>query len=262
MTTDELRSCFLIQDLFAAGRAEFVYTDVDRAIVGGIVPTEQGLALTAGHELASEYFFERREAGVINLGADGSVSVDGEVFPLASREFLYIGRGSREIAFASATPESPAVFYLVSYPAHADHPTTHAELDSANRVDLGSQAAANRRTMFQYVHPGGIRSCQLMMGFAELHEGTVWNTFPPHTHGRRSEAYCYFDLPEDGLVIHLLGAPDETRHLVVREKEVALSPSWSIHSGAGTGGYRFVWAMGGENQAFEDIDPVKLGDLR
>ena len=258
MTTEELRSRFLVKDLFRPGFSELVYTDVDRAVVGGIVPLKAALPLEAGRELASAFFLERREAGVINLGGAGTIVVDGRAFPVKSRECLYLGRGSRVVEFASDSPDSPAAFYLVSYPAHAVFPTTHATLDMANRVDLGSAAQANRRTIHQFIRPGRIASCQLVMGFTELHEGSVWNTFPPHTHDRRTEVYCYFDLPPGGQVLHLLGAPDETRHVVVREKEVVLSPPWSIHSGVGTGGYRFCWAMGGENQVFEDMDAVNM----
>lgn len=258
MTTDELRSRFLVNELFMPGRANVVYTDVDRAVVGGIVPLKTGLVLEAGKELASASFLERREAGILNFGAPGTVTVDGVVHLLKSRDCLYLGRGSREVVFASDSPETPAAFYLVSYPAHAAYPTTHATLDKANRVELGSAAQANRRTIYQFIRPGRIASCQLVMGFTELHEGSVWNTFPPHTHDRRTEVYCYFDLPPGGQVLHLLGAPDETRHVVVREKEVVLSPPWSIHSGVGTGAYRFAWAMGGENQVFEDMDAVDM----
>ena len=262
MTSEELRAHFLLLDLFRPGRAELAYTNVDRAVVGGIVPLDAPLALAGGREMACEYFCERREAGVINLGAPGTVTVDGRAFALGPRECLYLGRGSRAVSFASASAERPAQFYLLSYPAHAAFPTAHAKLEDANRVDLGSAAEANRRTIFQYIRPGRIPSCQLVMGFTELHEGSVWNTFPPHTHDRRTEVYCYFDLPASGLVFHLLGAPEETRHLVVREKQVALSPEWSIHSGVATGGYRFVWGMGGENQVFEDMDKVELAAIR
>lgn len=262
MTAEELQTHFLVPDLFQAGRVELVSTDVDRAIVGGIVPIGQALVIDDGREMASDFFFERREAGVVNLGAPGIVTVDGDAYTLATHECLYVGRGSREIAFASDTSVTPAMFYLVSYPAHSDFPTTHAGLDGANRLELGSQEDANRRTLFQYIHPDGIHSCQLVMGFTELHEGSVWNTFPPHTHDRRSEVYCYFDLPADGCVVHLLGRPLETKHLVVHEKQVVLSPPWSIHSGAGSGSYRFVWAMGGENQAFDDMDKVEVIDLQ
>ncbi|MBN1568068.1 MAG: 5-dehydro-4-deoxy-D-glucuronate isomerase [Acidobacteria bacterium] len=261
LTSEELRQHFLIDNLFEAGRMQLVYTDVDRAVVGGAMPGDSPLHLEAGQEMACRFFCERRELGILNLGAAGTISVDGQEFRLAPLECLYIGRGSRNVSFASDSAKIPACFYLVSYPAHADYPTTHAGLDKANVIDLGSQADANRRTIRQYIHLKGIRSCQLVMGFTELHEGSVWNTFPPHTHNRRTEVYCYFSLPPQGCVFHLLGEPEETRHIVVREKQVVLSPEWSIHSGVGTGSYRFVWAMGGENQAFDDMDGVTPAQL-
>ncbi len=262
MTTDEVRAHFLIDNLFQPGRAEFVYTDVDRAVVGGIVPAAEPLTLEGGHEMACTFFCERREAGIINLGSDGIIAVDGKSFHVGPRECLYVGRGSREVVFSSNAAQSPAFFYLASYPAHADYPTTHAGFDKANHVDLGSLRDSNRRTIHQYIRPGFISSCQLVMGFTELHEGSVWNTFPPHTHDRRTEVYCYFDLTPQGCVLHLLGTPDETRHVVIREKQVVVSPPWSIHSGVGSGAYRFVWAMGGENQVFEDMDMVDRSLLR
>ena len=262
MTADELRSRFLLEDLFQPGKAELVYTSVDRAVVGGIIPLSSPLALEVGKEMACGFFCERREAGIINLGAGGSITVDGKSYRLASRECLYIGKGSKAVSFASDSAREPAMFYLLSYPAHADYPTAHAGLDKANRIELGSAKEANRRTIFQYIRLGGIKSCQLVMGFTELHEGSVWNTFPPHTHDRRTEVYCYFDLPKDGMVFHMMGAPDETRHVIVREKQVVLSPEYSIHAGVGTGGYRFVWGMGGENQVFDDMDKVDVGGMK
>jgi 4-deoxy-L-threo-5-hexosulose-uronate ketol-isomerase len=262
LKSEELRQRFLIEDLFLPGQLELAYTDVDRAVVGGAMPGEAPLQLQAGPEMACNFFCERRELGVLNLGAAGTIFVDGNEFRLAPMECLYVGRGSRDICFASECAETPACFYLVSYPAHADYPTTHAGFDKANVIELGSQADANRRTIRQYIHLKGIRSCQLVMGFTELHEGSVWNTYPPHTHDRRTEVYCYFSLPPNGCVLHLLGEPEETRHMVVREKQVVLSPAWSIHSGVGTGCYRFVWAMGGENQVFEDMDTVQTPQLR
>lgn len=262
MTSDELRGKFLVADLFQPGQAEFFYTNVDRAVVGGIVPTDKHLALEGGKEMACEFFCERREAGVINLGAAGAVMVDGTTYKVAPRECVYIGRGSRAVSFVSDSANAPAMFYLVSYPAHTDYPTTHASPDKANRIDLGSAKEANRRTLYQYIRLGRIKSCQLVMGFTELHEGSVWNTFPPHTHDRRTEVYCYFDLPKNGLVFHLLGEPNETRHVVVREKQVVLSPEWSIHAGVGAGSYKFVWGMGGENQVFDDMDQVDVGAMK
>ncbi len=262
MTTDELRKNFVIADLFQPGKVELVYTNVDRAVVGGIMPTTEELELKGSKEMACTHFCERREAGIINLGGPGSVIVDGTAYELAPRECLYIRRGSRGILFASASPEKPAQFYLVSYPAHADYPTTKAGLKEANRLDLGSAAESNKRTIYQYIRPGFIKSCQLVMGFTELQEGSVWNSFPPHTHDRRTEVYCYFDLPANGLVMHMLGEPDETRHVALREKQAVLSPPWSVHCGAGTGSYAFVWAMGGENQEFDDMDKCDLGRFR
>ncbi len=262
MTAEDLRSRFMICDLFKPGGVELVYTDVDRAVLGGLVPTSTPLELEGGREMACEYFCERREAGVVNLGAPGTVTVDGKSYRLAQRECLYIGRGSRRVQFASASAQEPAVFYLASYPAHASFPTTYGSIDKANRLEMGTQKEANRRTIYQVIHENGIRSSQLVLGFTVLHEGNVWNTFPPHTHDRRTEVYCYFDLPPNGCVLHLLGTPDETRHVVVREKETVLAPPWSIHSGVGSGSYAFVWAMGGENQAFGDMDKVDMSVLR
>jgi len=262
MSSDELRRGFVVEDLFQPGRLELAYTNVDRAVVGGIVPTAEPLELKGGREMACTHFCERREAGIINLGGAGAVVVDGTTYELAPTECLYIRRGSRGVLFSSANPEKPAQFYLVSYPAHADFPTTHAGVKDANRLELGSAAESNRRTIFQYIRPGFIKSCQLVMGFTKLHEGSVWNSFPPHTHDRRSEVYCYFDLPPSGLVMHVLGEPTETRHVVLREKQAVLSPAWSVHCGAGTGGYAFVWAMGGENQEFDDMDKCDLASLR
>ena len=262
MTSDELRAKFLVADSFQAGRAGFYYTNVDRAVVGGIVPQDKPLSLEGGREMACDFFCERREAGVINLGQAGTITVDGTTYKVAPRECVYIGRGSKAVTFASDSPKAPAMFYLVSYPAHADYPTTHAGLDKANRIDLGSVEESNKRTIYQYICIGKIKSCQLVMGFTELHTGSVWNTFPPHTHDRRTEVYCYFDLPKDGLVFHMLGELDETRHVIVREKQIVLSPEWSIHAGVGTGAYNFVWAMGGENQVFDDMDKVDIVSMK
>jgi 4-deoxy-L-threo-5-hexosulose-uronate ketol-isomerase len=258
MTTDEQRAHFLKSGLFEAGKLNVVYSDVDRAVVAAAVPTAVKLELTGGKEMSCAYFHERRESGVINLGAEGTVTVDGTAYLLAPCECLYIGKGAKSVTFGSVSTESPAQFYLVSYPAHAAYPTTHATAEQANLVELGSQKDANQRTIRQFIRPGKIQSCQLVMGYTELAEGSVWNTYPPHTHDRRTEVYCYFNLPENGRVIHLFGEPSETRHLVLKEKDVVFSPAWSIHSGVGTGAYRFVWAMGGENQVFEDMDPAKI----
>ncbi|MFM7182443.1 MAG: 5-dehydro-4-deoxy-D-glucuronate isomerase [Verrucomicrobiales bacterium] len=262
MTTEELRSHFLLENLFQPGVVELVYTDLDRAVVGGIVPLDQTLQLQGGREMACEFFCERREAGVLNLGAPGTITVDGTSYQLAPLDCLYISRGSREIIFISERADEPAQFYLVSYPAHSEYPTTQMSHAAATRIELGNETEANRRTIYQYIHRHGIPSCQLVMGFTELHPGSVWNTFPPHTHDRRTEIYCYFDLAGAGLVMHFLGEPDETRHVTVRDKQAVLSPPWSLHLGCGTAAYRFAWAMGGENQVFEDMDKVDLITLR
>ncbi|MBO4286714.1 MAG: 5-dehydro-4-deoxy-D-glucuronate isomerase [Kiritimatiellae bacterium] len=262
MTTDELRKGFVIDDLFVPGELNLCYTNVDRGIVGAAVPTTKALTLKGGREMACKEFCERREVGVINLGQTGTVTVDGTKYTLENRECLYIARGSKKVAFASARVKSPAAFYLVSYPAHAVYPTVKMQLKDANNRDLGSPEQSNVRTIHQYIRPGFTASCQLVMGFTELKGGSVWNSFPPHTHDRRTEIYCYFDLPKDGLVFHYLGEPDETRHVTLREKGIVLSPPWSIHCGVGTGSYTFVWAMGGENQEFDDMDACDLKKFR
>ena len=261
MSTSEIRDEFLVDDLFAPNEIKLVYLHVDRMIVGSAVPTRQPLILEAGAELRADYFTERREVGVFNIGEPGGITVDGQEYGLGRREMLYIGRGSQEIAFSSDDANRPARFYIVSLPAHRQYPTTDAPQSQANRVDLGSSETANERTIFQYIHEGGVQSCQLVMGFTELASGSVWNTMPAHTHERRSEVYMYFDLAGDNVVFHFMGGPQETRHLVVRDGQVAISPSWSIHAGAGTSNYCFVWAMGGENQAFTDMDAAPLDEM-
>ncbi len=261
MDTTELRENFLIDILFVEGEITMVYSDIDRVIVGGVVPLNVSLTLEAGEELKAAYFAERREIGVINIGCEGTVTVDGSEFTMARLDALYIGRGSRDIAFASADAANPARFYLVSYPAHAAHPTTHARIADAEPVRLGSSKECNERTIYKYIHPAGIKSCQLVMGCTQLEGGSVWNTMAPHTHERRSEVYMYFDLAETAAVFHFMGQPQETRHIVVRDGQVVISPSWSIHAGAGTTNYSFVWAMGGENQDFTDTDGIQVGTI-
>jgi 4-deoxy-L-threo-5-hexosulose-uronate ketol-isomerase len=262
LDTAELRRRFLIDTLFAPGEVRLIRTDVDRAVVGSIVPLDAPLILAPPAELRGGTFCERRELGIINLGQGGGLVQSGSgSHRLEKLDMLYLGRGSAPASFTSLDAQTPAQFYLLSYPAHAEHPTTLVRSSEARRLELGSVATANRRTLRQYIYPGAVASCQLVMGFTELHEGSVWNTFPPHTHDRRTEIYCYFDLPSQGMVLHLMGEPERTRHLVVREKQVAVSPSWSIHSGVGSGAYRFVWGMGGENQTFDDMDAVPIARL-
>ncbi len=261
MSSAELRASFLVDDLFKPGRLDLVWTDLDRAVLGSAVPLEQKLVLTAPPELRSAYFTERRELGVLNLGGAGAITVDGNRQVMAGSDGLYVGRGSEQIAFESEEASAPAKFYLVSYPAHATHPTSHLSGSDAEPVPLGRARDANERTIYKYIYPGGIQSCQLVMGITALKEGSVWNTLPPHTHERRTEIYLYFDLPPDACVMHLMGPADEMRHLVVRNEQAVLSPGWSIHCGVGTRNYRFAWAMGGENQEFTDMDPVRVKDL-
>jgi 4-deoxy-L-threo-5-hexosulose-uronate ketol-isomerase len=262
MTAEDLRRSFLIDTLFVPDAVPMVYSDIDRSITGSAVPVRQRLPLLATKkEMAAEHFAERREIGVINIGGTGAVVIDGKEFPMVRNDGLYIGRGVREILFASADPSAPARFYFVSYPAHKEYPTTPAPFSQATPTKLGSQKDANRRTIYKYIHPNGIPSCQLVMGMTVLEEGSVWNTMPPHTHQRRSEVYMYFDLPPAAAVFHIMGEPERTRHLVVRDGQAVLSPSWSIHTGVATQAYTFIWAMGGENQVFDDMDGVEVQRL-
>ncbi len=262
LDTDSLRGAFLLDTLFAPDRVQLVYSDADRAIIGSAVPGASSLKLAADAELRAAYFCERRELGILNIGEAGTVEVDGNPFDLGRLDCLYVGRGSQNVSFSSRNPGTPAAFYLLSYPAHADYPTALARREDAAKVELGTVADANRRTIHKCIHAGGVKSCQLVMGFTQLHEGSVWNTMPPHTHTRRSEVYVYFDLGPGRRVMHFMGTPRQTRHLVVAERQAVISPSWSIHCGCGTGAYSFCWGMGGENQAFDDMDPAPLNTLR
>jgi len=261
MTTDELRDAFLV-DLFEAGKVNLLYCEVERAIVGAAVPTGSALKLEAGKELAADYFCQRREVGVLNIGGSGTVTVDGTAYEMENLDGLYIGRGSEEISFASADAAAPARFYLISYPAHTEYPTTLAKKADANALELGTVEDSNKRTIYQYIHENGIKSCQLVMGFTALEAGCVWNTMPCHTHERRTEVYMYFGLDEDSRVFHMMGPGDETRHIVVANEQAVISPMWSIHSGAGTKAYTFCWGMGGENQRFDDMDHIQIGELK
>ncbi|MCI0512641.1 5-dehydro-4-deoxy-D-glucuronate isomerase [candidate division KSB1 bacterium] len=262
MTTDEIRASFLVDNWFTPDTIELLYVDIDRVIIGSAIPGKQELKLTASKELAVDYFCARRELGILNIGAPGEISVDAEIFKMENRDGLYIGMGSKEISFRSTDANRPAVFYLVSFPAHQAYPTRQACLADAEAVRLGALETANQRTIYKYIHPRGIQSCQLVMGFTVLAAGSVWNTMPPHTHERRMEVYLYFDMAETTRVFHLMGTARETRHLVVANRQAVISPSWSIHSGVGTGGYTFCWGMGGENQTFEDMDGIEIGQIK
>jgi len=262
MDTEELRAAFLLEGLFKPDSVELSYFEVDRTIVGSAVPVKRSLDLKAPKEMTGAFFAERREAGILNIGGGGAVAVDGHVHPLGKKEALYIGRGSREIEFASDQSGEPARFYILSYPAHKEYPVRRVSRADAESQKLGSPEGANQRTIHKMILPGKVQSCQLVMGFTELAAGSVWNTMPPHTHDRRNEVYLYFDMDENTRVLHLFGLPQETRHLFVSNGQAVVSPSWSIHSGVGTGAYNFCWGMGGENQEFSDMDAVRMGDIR
>lgn len=261
MTTQELRDTFLI-DLFETGKINLLYCEVERAIVGAAIPTTDNLSLEAGKELAADYFCQRREVGILNIGGNGTVTVDGTEYQMENLDGLYIGRGSKDISFASADATTPARYYLISYPAHTEYPTTQAKKADANAIKLGTIEDSNKRTIYQYIHENGIKSCQLVMGFTALEPGCVWNTMPCHTHERRTEVYMYFGLDEASKVFHMMGPSNETRHIAVSNEQAIISPMWSIHSGCGTKAYTFCWGMGGENQRFDDMDHIAIEDLR
>lgn len=262
MTTDEIRESFLVDTLFSNDAITMVYSDVDRAIVGSAVPASGHLSLESAPELRADTFCQRRELGILNIGGAGTMTVDGTGYPMAPHDGLYVGRGSTTITFASQSAETPARYYLLSYPAHAAHPTVHVREADAEVTRLGSAEGANERTIYKLIRPGAVTSCQLVMGFTVLEEGSVWNTMPPHTHERRMEIYMYFDVPPNARVFHIMGRPEETRHIVVADGQAVISPSWSIHSGVGTGCYTFCWGMGGENQAYDDMDHLSIDELK
>ena len=271
--TDRLREEFLIQKVFVPDEIKLVYSHIDRIITGSATPAAKELVLTAGDELRAEYFLQRRELGVINIGGAGVITVDGKEYPVAYKEGMYIGMGARDISFKSNDAENPAKFYLNSAPAHMTYPTVLIKpegqpeegvviVKDCNKVELGSLEDANHRTICKYILPGQVESCQLEMGMTKLEPGSVWNTMPCHTHDRRMEVYLYFDVPEDAVVFHYMGEPTETRHIVMRNEEAVISPSWSIHSGCGSQAYTFIWGMVGENQDFDDMDNIDNRDLR
>jgi len=262
MGTERLRAEFLIEQLFVPGTMEFAYTHVDRMIVGGAVPTGEPLAFGGGADVGTPHFFDAREMGIANLGGAGSVTVDGTRFALAGRDVLYVGRGAKVVTLESNDADKPARFYMNSVPAGADIPHRLITRAESKALDLGEERRANRRTLRMYIHPEVTPSCLLLMGITDLAPGSVWNTMPPHLHERRMEAYLYFDLAEDDRVIHLMGRPDNTRHLIVADSDCVISPAWSIHMGSGTGPYAFVWGMTGENQAYNDVSPVPVRTLR
>jgi 4-deoxy-L-threo-5-hexosulose-uronate ketol-isomerase len=261
MTTEELRAAFLVDSLFEPGCISMVYVDLDRTVIGSAVPLERPLVLETDSDLRATYFTERRELGVLNIGGPGSVEVGGKTYELLNLDALYVGRGNEKISFLSQSASAPAEFYLLSYPAHASFPVAGVESRQVESVVLGSPETANHRKVTKLIHLEGARSCQLVMGVTQLSPGSVWNTMPPHTHMRRSEAYLYFNLATTDRVIHMMGPAQQTRHIVVADKQVVISPGWSIHAGVGTSNYSFCWGMGGENQVYNDMDPIAVGDL-
>ena len=262
--TQGLRREFLISDLFAPDLLNMTYCHTDRVIVIGVSPVAAAVELSGdlSSVTGTDFFLERRELGVINIGAPGRIFVDGEAIDIDYQEGLYIGAGVRDVRFESVSPDNPAKFYGCSTPAHTPYPVKKVTLEDAAPKRLGDTAQSNKRTIYQYIHPDIMPSCQLLMGLTRLEPGSVWNTMPCHTHERRMEVYFYFDVADDAAVFHMMGRPDETRHLTMRNEQAAISPSWSIHTGVGTAAYGFIWAMAGENQAFDDMDFVETADLR
>ena len=265
-TTEELRKEFLIQDLYKPDQVTAVYSHVDRMVTLGCMPVSEKVSIDKGIDVwanfGTHYFLERREIGIFNIGGDGCITVDGTVYELGYKDCLYITRGAKEVLFESADAAKPARFYMVSAPAHTSYETRLLKLADANKRPCGDAKTSNKRVINQFIHPDVLKTCQLSMGMTVLEPGSVWNTMPAHTHERRMEVYMYFEVPEDQVVFHMMGQGQETRHIVMRNEEAVISPSWSIHSGAGTSNYTFIWAMGGENQEFDDMDNIPTQDLR
>jgi 4-deoxy-L-threo-5-hexosulose-uronate ketol-isomerase len=259
--TEQLRGSFLIRELFTPGKIKLVYSYYDRLIVGGIQPTGPLKLEVDEGVIGSKYLLQRREMGIINVGGEGTVRVDGNEYTLGSKDALYIGAGVKDLVYTTANKNQPAKYYLLCAPAHQSYPTTKISIAESEPLRLGSDEQSNRRTIYKYIHPDGVASCQLVMGLTILEPKNVWNTMPTHTHERRIEAYFYFDFPADDIVVHFMGPPSETRHLIIRSQEAVLSPSWSIHSGVGTRNYTFIWGMVGENQTFSDMDDVPMASL-
>ena len=260
--TDDLRKRFLLESLFQKNTIQLTYSHYDRMIIGGVMPVDKKVELPNPSELRAEYFLERREIGIINVGGDGIITVDGQAHSISKMDCLYVGKGVKEISFASRDEASPALFYLLSSPAHHSYPTAVCKKEHAQPVDLGAMETANKRTVYKYIHLEGIKSCQLVMGLTSMHEGSVWNSVPPHTHTRRMEVYFYFDLPSDHRIFHFMGEPHSTRHLLVANHEAVISAPWSMHFGCGTTHYSFIWGMAGENLVYADMDPAPIATLK
>ncbi|HKK64967.1 MAG TPA: 5-dehydro-4-deoxy-D-glucuronate isomerase [Clostridia bacterium] len=262
MTTDELRQEFLVTDIMSEGKTTVTYSHIDRVMLGGIVPTDKALSLPSGDLIASEFFLEKRELGVFNSGGPGLIEVSGKKYDIDYRDCLYIGRGEKEVSFQSKDKSNPAKFYYNSTPSFVDLPVKKITIDQARKVNLGSQDKCNVRVINQYIHPEVMDSCQLTMGYTVVAENNVWNTMPAHLHERRMEVYFYCDFPKDQVVFHFMGEPTETRHLIMQPEQAAISPSWSIHGGAGTVNYSFIWGMAGENKDFGDMDVIPLTEMK
>lgn len=261
MTTEQLREHFLVQDLMKADKLTLVYSHYDRVIIGGVKPVSKTILLKNEDELKADFFLQRRELGIINVGGKGTVTVDGKKFSLEKLECLYIGRGAKKVNFISENKKSPALFYMLSTPAHKEYPTTKYTKQQASPVALGDISTSNKRTIYKYIHDDGIQSCQLVMGLTVLEPGSVWNSVPPHTHTRRMEVYFYFDLADDQRLFHMMGEPQQTRHLIIANNEAVISPPWSVHFGCGTSNYGFIWGMAGENKQFTDMDATPVPTL-
>ncbi len=261
-TTEQLRKHYLVQNVFEEDEMNFVYSHQDRIIAGGVLPVNKELKLETCDELRADYFLERRELGFINIGGLGEVILDGKTYTIKPKDGMYVGMGTKEVIFKSVDPKNPAKFYVNSCPAHVTYPTYYIDFEKANHVPCGEEKTLNKRVINQYIHPDVCKSCQLAMGMTELAVGSGWNTMPSHTHERRMEVYFYFNLDEDQAVFHMMGTKDETRHIVMHNEELVISPSWSIHSGVGTSNYAFIWGMCGENQTFTDMDHIATKDLK
>ncbi len=265
-TTEETRKEFLIEKLYVPNEVVAVYSHVDRMVTLGCMPTGEMVSIDKGidvwHNFGTHYFLERREIGIFNIGDEGTISVDGTIYELGYKDCLYITKGAKEVLFASKHAEKPAKFYMVSAPAHCSYETRLIKIADAAKKPLGSVDTSNKRVINQFIHPDVLKTCQLSMGMTVLEPGSVWNTMPCHTHERRMEVYMYFEIPEDNVVFHMMGEGNETRHIVMQNEQAVISPSWSIHAGAGTSNYTFIWAMGGENQAFDDMDTIPNVELR
>ena len=264
LDTEGLRRHFLVEGLFVPDQATLTYSQIDRIIVGGILPVSKAVTFSAelGRHTGTDYFLQRRELGLINIGGAGRVTVDGTVYEVGAREALYVGQGAKELAFESQDAARPAKFYFNCAPAHTHYPNKKVTLAEASPETLGAPETSNRRTIYKYLVPDVLPTCQLLMGMTQLEPGSLWNTMPCHTHDRRMEVYFYFDMSEQAVVFHIMGEPTQTRHLVVRNEQAVINPSWSMHSGVGTQAYTFIWGMVGENQVFKDMDHVPMTTLR